>query len=404
MGNRFVDGLLFYRMIASGAANLKERAETVNALNVFPVPDGDTGSNMSRTIDAGLAALAEQKPAQIGEAAKHLSSGLLMGARGNSGVILSQLFRGFAQALDGLTRAGTVQFAEAMQKGVETAYKAVIKPVEGTILTVAKDAAEAGVSAVDRFDNLETWLEHVCDAMERSLKRTPDLLPILKKVGVVDSGGQGLLFIYEGMLAALKGDGQAPIAPSVPSHMNEKTDTRLLSEALSQDASSQTTGAQAKIRPEEIDFIYDMEFFIRLTAKCDGEGAAETLRNKLADVGDSVLVIHDDERIKVHVHANEPGNILNEALRHGELTDIHIQNMRDQHREAARVDAGSSKRIGLVAVAAGEGLADIFTSLGADVVLSGGQSMIRAQRISSARWKRPAQSAYSFSQTIRTSC
>lgn len=380
MKKRIADGNVFYHMIASGTSFLAERVETVNALNVFPVPDGDTGSNMSRTIEAGLAALSDMRPAKIGEAAKCFSSGLLMGARGNSGVILSQLFRGFAQALEGHAEADTVLLAQAMQKGVETAYKAVIKPVEGTILTVAKDGAQAAVEAAKRLEDLDKWLEYVCSEMEASLRRTPDLLPILKKVGVVDSGGQGLLFIYEGMLAALKENGQALSSMPTRTQAKTKTESGLFTEALSDEPVAAPVAAQAKIDSEDIDFIYDMEFFIRVSTSEEGEKAADELRHKLASIGDSVLVIADDRKVKVHVHANFPGDVLNEAIRYGELTDIHILNMRDQHREAAKLAAVQapghpSKKFGLVAVATGDGVADIFTSLGADVVIHGGQTM-----------------------------
>lgn len=388
-------------MVLAGAERLHQHAEHVNSLNVFPVPDGDTGTNMNLTMTAGVSELKNNGAGGVGSRAGVLSKGLLMGARGNSGVILSQLFRGFARYAASYEELNTSHFAAALQSGVDTAYKAVVKPVEGTILTVAKEAAKHAVFYARRTTDITELMTEVLAKAKEALAHTPELLPVLKQVGVVDSGGQGLVYIYEGFLQVLT-DGTVPAA--IPAE----------GQAVSSAAKPASTGlkitpeapisAQSRLETEDIEFLYDMEFFINRTL---GEAQntpfdENQFRTALSINGDSIIVIADDEVIKVHVHSKAPGEVLNLALRYGEITQIHILNMREQHREllSAGMDAAPMPELfadipaeslrqadraempadelapyGFIAVASGEGIADIFTSLGVDVVLSGGQTM-----------------------------
>ncbi len=388
-------------MVLAGAERLHQHAEHVNSLNVFPVPDGDTGTNMNLTMTAGVSELKNNGAGGVGSRAGVLSKGLLMGARGNSGVILSQLFRGFARYAASYEELNTIHFAAALQSGVDTAYKAVVKPVEGTILTVAKEAAKHAVFYARRTTDITELMTEVLAKAKEALAHTPELLPVLKQVGVVDSGGQGLVYIYEGFLQVLT-DGTVPAA--IPAE----------GQAVSSAAKPASTGlkitpeapisAQSRLETEDIEFLYDMEFFINRTL---GEAKntpfdENQFRTALSINGDSIIVIADDEVIKVHVHSKAPGEVLNLALRYGEITQIHILNMREQHREllSAGMDAAPMPELfadipaeslrqadraempadelapyGFIAVASGEGIADIFTSLGVDVVLSGGQTM-----------------------------
>lgn len=406
MGKRFIDGLDFYGMVSAGAAALQERAETVNALNVFPVPDGDTGTNMSKTMAYGAEQLKDKADAHIGRTAEMLSKELLKGARGNSGVILSQLFRGFAKSVHDLEQVNAAQFAAALQQGVDTAYQAVKKPVEGTILTVSREAAKHAVHMAKRTADLERLMEEVHRKAQEVLARTPDMLPVLKQVGVVDSGGQGLVYVYEGFLRWLKGESVAPEAaePSLPPAEPKAAAAPLVA-----------GGAQSQLETEQIEFPYDMEFFIHLAD--DAEPFDEDkFREQLSRDGDSILIIADGADVKVHVHSRKPGDVLNFAIRYGELSRFHIENMRETHRSLVGADAGAPtsdrpsppadaepaakvaaaqgapesaapspaeedapavplKPFGMVSVAAGEGIARIMESLGADLVISGGQTM-----------------------------
>lgn len=397
---------------------MQRNVERVNSLNVFPVPDGDTGTNMNLTMTSGVRELQSKQSGSVGKVAEALSKGLLMGARGNSGVILSQLFRGFAKSLVNLDQVGTLQFAAALQNGVDMAYKAVVKPVEGTILTVAKEAAKHAVSYSRRTSDMVELMNEIHKKAVETLLQTPDMLPVLKQVGVVDSGGQGLVHIYEGFLQAISGDSRLaeegewmstetvlPLheAPSAP---------RLVPPVAN------PVHAQSRLSTEEIEFLYDMEFFInRKSAATPSLKFDEALfKGMLSRDGDSILVIVDDDIIKVHVHSRKPGDVLNYALPYGELTDIHILNMREQHRDIVSSDPGhsgaddekaaaenveeaalglavpevltgakadSSKAqqahewapYGIIAVAMGEGIASIFLENNVDVVLSGGQTM-----------------------------
>ncbi|MCM3746134.1 DAK2 domain-containing protein [Paenibacillus pasadenensis] len=415
MGKRFINGSDFADMALLGAENLQRGAERVNALNVFPVPDGDTGTNMNLTMASGVRELQNKRSESVGRTAEALSKGLLMGARGNSGVILSQLFRGTAKALSGLDEAGPAQFAAALQQGVDMAYKAVVKPVEGTILTVAREAARHAQQAARRTSDMETLMQEVYDKANETLQRTPDMLPVLKQVGVVDSGGQGLVLIYEGFLDYLTGrssDTAELVSEAAPVESFQHLAGMSARTAEPVRAAASTGGkAQAQLSTNEIEFFYDMEFFIKRKLAPPGAPSfdEDSFRRALAKDGDSIIVIADEEIVKVHVHSRRPGDVLNLALPYGELAELHILNMRDQHRElvgdedfdfnaasadlapddalaVAEVLAGSMPQegaeaahewapYGIVAVAIGEGISGIFLDNNVDVVLSGGQTM-----------------------------
>ncbi|WP_193571540.1 DAK2 domain-containing protein [Paenibacillus psychroresistens] len=350
-------------MIASGAQKLQENMEYVNGLNVFPVPDGDTGTNMNLTFASGLEELSSKKSLHIGQAAETLAKGLLLGARGNSGVILSQLFRGFAKAVHDFEEINAPQFAVALQQGVEMAYKAVIKPVEGTILTVAKEAAKGALTSSRRVDNIEQVMQDTLLQGSQALARTPELLPILKKVGVVDAGGQGLIYIYEGFMEVLlgvKADFNSPIIAPMP-----------------------IKSAQAHLATDSIEHGYCTEFLVKLDPKQPQKTLFQEslFRQDLAQFGDSLLVVADDELVKVHIHAEYPGQVMDYAMKYGELIKIKIENMREQHSHILMSEfnevqvSAVLKEYGIVAIGAGEGISAIFSSLGADIVLAGGQTM-----------------------------
>lgn len=367
MTKQTINGTDLMNMIFSGAQILHSQVKFINGLNVFPVPDGDTGTNMSMTLNAGIETLNKKPSAHIGEVADTFATGLLMGARGNSGVIMSQLFRGFAKGLSDLTVANSEQIAMALQQGVNVAYEAVVKPVEGTILTVSREAAQRGVMMLSNTDDVAQLMRGVLNQAKETLSKTPEMLPVLKEANVVDSGGQGLVYIYEGFCTVLEHDNV--MIPQLH-NIEDSTDDSVAEQALS---------AQAHFETEHITYPYDMEFFIYLENK-KGKGASfnlEQFRKKLGKIGDSILVIEDDELIKVHVHTNEPGTVLNLAIRYGELGQFHIENMRDQHRSivAEQQVTDELKRLGVVAISIGEGLTDVFVSLGVDRVLAGGQTM-----------------------------
>lgn len=389
-------------MVLAGAKRLGDHAEHVNSLNVFPVPDGDTGTNMNLTMTAGVAELNNNGSGGLGSRANTLSKGLLMGARGNSGVILSQLFRGFARYSASYEELNAMQFAAALQSGVDTAYKAVVKPVEGTILTVAKEAAKHAVHQARRTTDIVDLMTDVLAKAKEALANTPEQLPVLKQVGVVDSGGQGLVYIYEGFVEQLTG--KVKPLDSMPAQPAQVPTGSVSAIAVPHIEDHHDVSAQAKLITEDIEFLYDMEFFINRTlggvphANFD----EDQFRKALSVNGDSIIVIADDEIVKVHVHSKAPGEVLNLALRYGEITQIHILNMREQHRELlstgldaapmpelfadipaeparsedpAELPADELAPYGFIAVASGQGIADIFKSLGVDVVLSGGQTM-----------------------------
>lgn len=362
----------FQEMVQAGAARLQVNAEFVNSLNVFPVPDGDTGTNMNLSMTSGAKAVADATSEKVGDLATTLSKGLLMGARGNSGVILSQLFRGFAKAIPTVETLTAPELAQAFTHGVETAYKAVMKPVEGTILTVARIAAEYGEKKAQTSDDCVEVMKAVVHGAKRALAKTPDLLPVLKEVGVVDSGGQGLLFIYEGFLNALTGEYQAnEVYEPTPAATDEMVNAE------------HHRSVQGQMATEDIKFGYCTEIMVKI-----GEGPTvdstfdyETFRNYLNELGDSLLVVNDDEIIKVHVHTEHPGEVMNYGQKFGSLIKIKVDNMRVQHETILEHDQPSAavKRsrtpYAIIAIAAGDGLNKLFTSLGASYVISGGQTM-----------------------------
>ncbi|WP_438351463.1 DAK2 domain-containing protein [Paenibacillus sp. FA6] len=403
MSKRSLNGTDFTAMVILGAEQLQQHAEHVNALNVFPVPDGDTGTNMNLTMTAGVAELKRNNSESIGHNAGVLSKGLLMGARGNSGVILSQLFRGFGRYVANSEELNTQQFAAALQVGVDTAYKAVVKPVEGTILTVAKEAAKHALYISRRSSDIVELMEQVLMKAKEALAHTPELLPILKQVGVVDSGGQGLVYIYEGFLQHLKGGTGLSFGGQYSSVTASKVNQPPLQAIKS--ISKVPMSAQSSLVTEDIEFLYDMEFFInrQLGGAQVNLFDEEEFRKSLSVNGDSIIVIADDEIIKVHVHSKSPGEVLDLALKYGEITQIHILNMREQHRDLLSTGMESSPMpelfadipmsvgitaqapaeppademapYGFIAVSSGQGITDIFTSLGIDAVLFGGQTM-----------------------------
>ncbi|MED4238718.1 DAK2 domain-containing protein [Priestia megaterium] len=365
-----LDGKRFREMVLQGAQHLSNNADYVDALNVFPVPDGDTGTNMNLSITSGAKEVKNNLSDHIGQVSQALSKGLLMGARGNSGVILSQLFRGFAKSVEQKSAITTVEFAEALELGVETAYKAVMKPIEGTILTVAKDTAKKAAAVAKKQSDMILFMEEVLKEANASLNRTPDLLPVLKEVGVVDSGGQGLVLIYEGFLAELKGEKLPGVPMSAPS-MNELVNAE------------HHKHAQSHMNTEDIEFGYCTEFMVRLeedkpAAKTFSE---ETFRQDLSKWGDSLLVVSDDEIVKVHIHAEHPGEVLNYGQQYGSLIKMKIENMREQHssivsgEEKPAVKNAEKQPFGIVTVSMGKGIAELFKSLGATVVIEGGQTM-----------------------------
>jgi DAK2 domain fusion protein YloV len=370
---RTLDGRRFAAMVFQGAAHLSSNAKAVDALNVFPVPDGDTGTNMNLSMTSGAKEVKNNISDHIGKVSSALAKGLLMGARGNSGVILSQLFRGFAKAIETKKEINSVEFAAALEAGVNTAYKAVMKPVEGTILTVAKDAAKRAVEVARKEKDIAVVMEEVVKEAKASLQRTPELLPVLKEVGVVDSGGQGLVYVYEGFLSELKGENVADRKPAEVS----------MQELIK---AEHHKSAQSHIHTDEIEFGYCTEFMVRFEPdKLQKHPfSEETFRQDLSRFGDSLLVIADDELVKVHIHSEQPGEVLTYGQKYGSLINIKIENMREQHanivnKERNTVSSASKaqqkEKYGIVTIAMGSGVAELFKSIGAHVVIEGGQTM-----------------------------
>ena len=359
-----ITGLMFKNGIISAANNISNSRQAVDALNIFPVPDGDTGTNMSMTINAAAADIAAMpEDSSLGEVSKRTASALLRGARGNSGVILSLIFRGMSKAFKGLDEAGSKDVAKAFRMGCDAAYKAVMKPTEGTILTVIRKAAEAAEEIADIQDEPLKVCFAALQAAKQALAKTPEKLPVLKKAGVVDAGGQGLVLIFEGIQSVFENN--AIVQPID----NEKKEEK---------QSDKSTVAAAD---EEIKFGYCSEFLIE-KEKSAKEKDPLKLRAYLESIGDCVVVVDDNDIIKVHVHSNCPGDVIQSALKYGQLINIKIDNMRYQHRNAEEGKKADEAKIaepeneyGFVAVCAGEGLQDLFTDLGADVVVSGGQTM-----------------------------
>ncbi len=365
-----INAAVLAKMFLNGAKNLESKKEWINELNVFPVPDGDTGTNMSMTILAAAKEVSALEHPDMASIAKAMSSGSLRGARGNSGVILSQLFRGFAKVIGKEQEVTVPVLSHAVQKAVETAYKAVMKPKEGTILTVARGAADKAAQMAEETNDMVLFLDEVIKEAERVLKKTPDMLPVLKQAGVVDSGGQGLVVILQGAYDALLG---------------KELDTASIT-------ASAGAGAAAKITKEteaEIKFGYCTEFIIVLDHPLL-DHQERKYKSFLESIGDSIVVVADDEIVKTHVHTNDPGLAIQEALTHGSLSRIKIDNMREEHQErlikdaqkvaemqAAQADAApqEQKEIGFIAVSAGDGLSEVFRGLGADYMIEGGQTM-----------------------------
>lgn len=370
-----LDGKRFAEMVIQGANHLAANAKLVDSLNVFPVPDGDTGTNMNLSMTSGAKEVKNNVNEHIGKVGVALSKGLLMGARGNSGVILSQLFRGFSKAIESKSTISGKDFAAALDSGVETAYKAVMKPVEGTILTVAKDSAKMGVQASQNSDDIIVILEEVLKEAKASLKRTPDLLPVLKEVGVVDSGGQGLVFVYEGFLAELKGE-KLPNSPEALPSMGDMVNAE------------HHKNVQGHISSEEIVYGYCTEFMVRFEEDKVAKYPfiEEKFRNDLSRYGDSLLVIADEDVVKVHIHSEQPGNVLTYGQRYGNLINMKIDNMRLQHSNIVGEthtplvteqpqSPKEKQEYGIVTVSMGPGIADLFKSIGAQAVIEGGQTM-----------------------------
>ena len=367
-----INAAVFAKMFLAGAKNLEAKKEWINELNVFPVPDGDTGTNMSMTIMSAAKAVSELENPTMKELAKAISSGSLRGARGNSGVILSQLFRGFTKVIAEYDELDVVILTEAMQKAVETAYKAVMKPKEGTILTVAKGAANKALELCDDTDDIVFFVDEVIKEADHVLSKTPDMLPVLKQAGVVDSGGQGLVQVLKGGYDSLIG---------------KEIDYSIEGSAASAGVMKITAETEADIK-----FGYCTEFIIVLNQPLT-EKQEHEYKNFLESIGDSIVVVADDEIVKTHVHTNDPGLALQEALKHGSLSKIKIDNMREEHQEKLIKDAEKlakeqkeeetkeekkeepRKEMGFISVSIGAGVNEIFNGLGVDYIIEGGQTM-----------------------------
>ena len=362
---------LFQEMVQAGATRLNKQAEYVNSLNVFPVPDGDTGTNMGMTIENGAKEVSDRSASTVGEAAGIFAKGLLMGARGNSGVITSQLFRGFSQSVKDKEELDGAALAAAFQSGVEVAYKAVMKPVEGTILTVSRGAAIGAKKKAESTNDAVEVMRAALEGAKTALAKTPDMLPVLKEVGVVDSGGQGLVFIYEGFLSALTGE-------FIASEEFQATPATM-SEMINAEHHKSVAG---HVATEGIKFGYCTEIMVALkqgpTYVKDFD--YDEFRNYLNNLGDSLLVVNDDEIVKVHVHTEDPGLVMQEGHKYGSLVKVKVDNMRNQHeaqveKEERQAKPVEEKEYAIIAVVAGDGLADIFKAQGVDYIISGGQTM-----------------------------
>lgn len=361
-----IDAKLLARMFLAGVKNLEVKKEWINELNVFPVPDGDTGTNMTLTIMSAVKEVNNLEDVQMTSLAKAISSGSLRGARGNSGVILSQLLRGFTKGIRDLEELDAVALARAVDKGVETAYKAVMKPKEGTILTVARGVADKALELAEDAEDLQTFLEDVLEEGRRVLAKTPDMLPVLKEAGVVDSGGQGLMVVLEGAFDAF---------------MGKEVD-------LTFDGGE--SAKVVKITPQaeaDIKFGYCTEFIIVLNKEFTAEDEVD-FKAYLSSLGDSIVCVADDEVVKIHVHTNDPGLAIQRALTYGSLSRIKIDNMREEHQEKLIKDAekiaaqqaeeaakAPKKEVGFISVSIGEGFGQIFRDLGVDYLIEGGQTM-----------------------------
>ena len=359
-----INGQLFKNMVLNGCYLLHNQHQEIDALNVFPVPDGDTGTNMSLTFSSGAKEIENLDSDDIYQISKKLSKGLLMGARGNSGVILSQIFRGFSMYLEGKTEIDCVDMAKAFNNGAKIAYKAVMRPVEGTILTVIRESAEAVIKYAKKGKTIEDVFSYFVKQAEESLERTPELLPVLKEVGVVDSGGAGLVLILTGFMSAIAGD-----------------------EIQKVDVFEHVEKAASEVETGEEGFGYCTEFILRLEENLVDKFSEDQLKNELARIpGDCIVVVQDEDIVKVHVHTLKPGEALNLGQRFGEFIKLKIENMQEQHNSILESKKASTtpkeepkkaepKELGLISVAAGSGIKEMFMELNCDYVVSGGQTM-----------------------------
>jgi len=360
-----IDGMQLKNMIISGANNLENNKGPINSLNVFPVPDGDTGTNMSLTMQSAVREIEAARDNEVHTVADAASNGSLMGARGNSGVILSQIWRGFAKALKNQSSVDSKALANALMEGSNTAYKAIMKPTEGTILTVIRETGEHAVKVSGNFDDIVLFMEEIIEKANAVLQKTPEMLPVLKNAGVVDAGGKGLICIFEGMYQTLKTGRVLELKQALDLENDDREKVKQIFKA------------------EEITFGYCTEFFIK-----GRQVNLEKYRNEISELGDSLVVVGDENLLKVHIHTNNPGKVLELAIAYGELSKVKIDNMREQHREllfeekeykaTREADAEANKPVekyGAVAVAMGEGISDIFTDLGVSEIIEGGQTM-----------------------------
>lgn len=373
-----ITNLEFGKMVQAASNRLQQNAEFINSLNVFPVPDGDTGTNMSMSLASGAKYEREATSDDVADLAAALAKGLLMGARGNSGVILSQIFRGFSKGIEGKATLTGKDFAAGYASGAQTAYKAVMKPTEGTILTVVRESAKAGIEKADETDDIVEILATIYEAAQKALKKTPDLLPVLKEVGVVDSGGQGLTFVIQAFYESLSG--------KVIDDEDHTPDNAEMDEMIN---AEHHRSAQGQLDPDDIVYGYCTEIMVRI-----GRGKQVTKKfdydefyNYLADLGDSLLVVNDDEIVKVHVHTEHPGKVLSWGQQFGDLQKVKVDNMRWQQETIMEKDeqpatASSESSVpstpvetAVIAVSSGDGIAKLFKSLGVTHVISGGQTM-----------------------------
>ncbi|MCT6820751.1 MAG: DAK2 domain-containing protein [Lactobacillus panisapium] len=362
-----IDSKKFRDMVRVATHRLGRNAEFINSLNVFPVPDGDTGTNMNLTIESGAKAVSENTSTSVGDLTESLAKGMLMGARGNSGVISSQLFRGVYKATQGMKTLNAQELANAFSNGVATAYKAVMKPVEGTILTVARVAAQEGANKANETDDVEEVMKAIVEGAKAALKTTPDLLPVLKQVGVVDSGGQGLLFIYEGFLEGLLGENFADRYQPDEGEMDEMINAM------------HHQSVQSQLSTQDIANGYCTEIMVDLTADVPNKKPfdLEEFRAHLSQIGDSLLAVSDDEVAKVHIHTEHPGAVFEYGKQFGQLGKIKIDNMRIQHETIVNNSEEEQESVdfAVIAVASGNGIRKLFESEGVNRIISGGQTM-----------------------------
>jgi len=367
MNTRTIDGYKLKVILESAAIKLEANKDEVNSLNVFPVPDGDTGTNMLLTMKSALKQKLGVEENDAHKVAQAASQGSLMGARGNSGVILSQLFRGFASGLEEKAEIDIPTFALGLKKAADTAYKAVMKPTEGTILTVARECGEKAMSICDGRDDMVTFLEEIIEHGNEVLKRTPEMLPVLKQAGVVDAGGKGLLYLLEGALEAISDEKRSLVAPEKSQVVEVEVKKR----------------KREHIDTDDIEFGYCTEFMINTNY-----GDVEEFREQIVANGDSLLVVGGEGLIKVHIHTNNPGDVLEKALKLGELSDIKIDNMRYQHEEVLlkdellrlndteeKMESQEEKKYSIIAISIGEGIDELFKDMNVDIIVSGGQTM-----------------------------